>query len=185
MLCERQLSEPGLQSLTYRGHDWPRALYFRSLFQLPRLARSHHGLQDDRCLLSRDIDRGGIQDLTGQQDLSGGVYWIDPCTSAFLGGSCSGGGSEGLFTLPEPGQLGYLGQSVIFGPRRFLFDFSLGKRTKIGESMNIEFRWEVFNAFNNTNLNTPENNVTDSNFGQITRTVSEPRVMQFALKVNF
>ena len=135
--------------------------------------------------LSRDADGEAIRDLTGRRDISGGVFWIDPCTSAFLGGSCSSGGSEGLFTLPEPGELGRLGQSIIFGPRRFLFDFSLSKRTRIGERTDVEFRWEVFNAFNNTNLALPQTNITNSNFGQITGTVTEPRVMQFALKVNF
>ena len=135
--------------------------------------------------LSKDTDGEAIRGLTGRRDISGGVFWIDPCTSAFLGGSCSSGGSEGLFTLPEPGELGRLGQSIIFGPRRFLFDFSLGKRTKVGEHADVEFRWEVFNAFNNTNLALPQTNITNSNFGQITGTVTEPRVMQFALKVNF
>ena len=90
-----------------------------------------------------------------------------------------------MFTLPEPGELGRLGQSIIFGPRRFLFDFSLSKRTRIGERTDVEFRWAVFNAFNNTNLALPQTNITNSNFGQITGTVTEPRVMQFALKVNF
>ena len=57
--------------------------------------------------LSQDTDGEAIRGLTGRRDISGGVFWIDPCTSAFLGRrSCSSGGGEGLFTLPEPGELG-------------------------------------------------------------------------------
>ena len=135
--------------------------------------------------LAQNLDAGELRDLTGRRDVGGGVFWIDPCTSAFLGGACSGGSPEGLLQLPEPGELGHLGTGILFGPRRFLFDFSLAKRTPLGERANLEFRWEVFNAFNNVNFQTPQFDVTNSNFGQITQTVSEPRVMQFALKVNF
>ena len=59
------------------------------------------------------------------------------------------------------------------------------KRTRIHETADLEFRWEVFNAFNNVNFSAPTLDVTSANFGQINRTVSEPRVMQFALKLNF
>ena len=112
-------------------------------------------------------------------------FGSDPCTSAFLGGSCASGSPQGLLELPEPGELGALGTGLLFGPRRFLFDFSLAKRTQVGERAELEFRWEVFNAFNNVNFHTPQFDVTNSNFGQIRQTVSETRVMQFALKVNF
>ncbi len=135
--------------------------------------------------LTENLDAGELRDLTGRRDVGGGVFWIDPCTSSFLGGSCTSGSPEGLLELPEPGELGRLGTGLLFGPRRFLFDFSLAKRTHVGEHAEVEFRWEVFNAFNNVNFHTPQFDVTNSNFGQITQTVSEPRVMQFALKVNF
>ena len=132
-----------------------------------------------------DLDHTQIQDMTGLANIGGQVFWIDPCTSAFLGGDCSAGGVEGAFNLPQPGEIGSLGQSVIWGPRRFLIDFGLFKRVPVGEGRDLEFRWEVFNAFNNVNFGIPQRNITNSNFGQITSTVSEPRVMQFALKLNF
>jgi hypothetical protein len=90
-----------------------------------------------------------------------------------------------LFTLPAPGQLGELGQTPIFGPRRFLVDAGLIKRVRLGESREAEFRWEVFNVFNTVNFAPPTLDITSAAFGRITRTVTNPRLMQFALKVNF
>jgi hypothetical protein len=90
-----------------------------------------------------------------------------------------------LFQLPAAGRLGELGQTPVTGPGRFLFDFSLLKRHRFRERYDIEFRWEVFNLFNNVNFALPESNIFSSNFGQIAQTVSNPRLMQFALKLNF
>jgi hypothetical protein len=65
-------------------------------------------------------------------------------------------------------------------------DFSLSKTTAIVERLNLEFRWEVFNLFNNVNFATPNNDLQDSlDLGTITNTVGGPRVMQFGLKLKF
>jgi len=136
--------------------------------------------------LTQNLTAGQIRALTGRRDVPDGVLWFDPCLSDFLGGECADSRApKGLFTLPQPGQLGMLGQSIIFGPRRFLVDMSLMKRTRLAERKDFEFRWEVFNVFNSVNFALPGLNITGSGFGRITRTVNNPRLMQFALKVNF
>jgi hypothetical protein len=144
-------------------------------------------ISDDNTVdLAQGMTNRDLQELTGRIDRAGGVFWYDPCLSSQVGGTCSSPGAvEGLFQLPEAGQLGRLSQTPVYGPQRFLLDFNVVKRVQITESSNVEFRWEVFNLFNNTNLELPVTNIFDSNFGQITRTVSEPRLMQFALKFNF
>jgi hypothetical protein len=136
--------------------------------------------------LTRNLSRGEIRALTGRRDTAGGVIWMDPCLSAYLGGQCLDPASpRGLFTLPAPGQLGELGQTPIFGPQRFLVDAGLIKRVRLRESREAEFRWEVFNVFNTVNFAPPTLDITSAAFGRITRTVNNPRLMQFALKVNF
>ena len=64
------------------------------------------------------------------------------------------------------------------------------KRTPITETVNLEFRMEAFNVFNKTNffigaaqLNQNINSPTQP-FGEITQTY-DPRILQFALKLNF
>src|SRR5262249_24950957 len=136
--------------------------------------------------LSQSLSVDQLRDLVGQRNIGGGVFWLDPCLSAIIGGACqSSDAVSGLLQLPRPGQLGELSQTLIYGPRRFTFDFNLAKRVKFNETTNLEFRWEIFNAFNNVNFNVPVTNIFDRSFGQVTRTIGEPRLMQFALKVNF
>lgn len=64
-------------------------------------------------------------------------------------------------------------------------DFGIMKRTYIREQMNIEFRFEMFNAFNRHIFGGPSTNVNDPvSFGKVS-SASAGRRGQFALKFNF
>ena len=83
-------------------------------------------------------------------------------------------------------------------------DFSIIRRFHISESKNIEFRTELFNLFNHANFANPISNFnavpatsidpntgqimpnnSPGDFGRITATSNNPRLIQFALKLNF
>ena len=99
----------------------------------------------------------------------------------------------------QPGQLGR--RIMLYGPRQQKWDFSLGKKTAIGERANIEFRMQALNAFNLTNflLFTPGNGITTTlgangtGFGQTSgayrdlSNTNDPggRIVEFSLRVNF
>jgi hypothetical protein len=54
--------------------------------------------------------------------------------------------------------------------------------------MNVQFRAEFFNIFNQVNFDIPNTNVSGGNFGRITRTdpsFGDPRILQFGLKFVF
>ena len=80
---------------------------------------------------------------------------------------------------------------IVPGPGQVNFDFALAKRTPLGstESRNLEFRAEFFNLFNHTQF--ALTNITNTNFsslatfGVIQSTSVAPRIIQFALKLNF
>jgi Carboxypeptidase regulatory-like domain/TonB-dependent Receptor Plug Domain/TonB dependent receptor len=77
---------------------------------------------------------------------------------------------------------------ILGGPSQINTDLSLIKLFPLGsrERANLEFRAEFFNAFNHPIFSDPDNTVSDGpSFGHITTTASNPRVIQFALKVNF
>jgi hypothetical protein len=83
---------------------------------------------------------------------------------------------------------GNSGVGIVFGPDQRNFDLALVKRTALralGESSNLEFRTEFFNAFNTTQFSNPGTNVSAATFGVISGTAVNPRIIQFALKLNF
>lgn len=91
-----------------------------------------------------------------------------------------------FFSNPQPGTLGNLQLTPVSGPGIWNMDLGFIKRTPITETVNIEFRAEAFNVFNKTNffLGALNQNINSSTFGNITQTY-DPRILQFALKVNF
>jgi hypothetical protein len=62
-------------------------------------------------------------------------------------------------------------------------NFSLAKTFPIGEVVRLDFRWEMFNAFNTPRFNPGSTNVQAPTFGQVTDTLNGPRRMQLGLKL--
>jgi hypothetical protein len=84
------------------------------------------------------------------------------------------------------GGFGNLGRNTLRGEAQHRFDVGLSKTTNITERINLQFRWDVFNVFNNVNFALPNNDLQDTtDFGRITSTIGGPRVMQFGLKLKF
>jgi len=144
-------------------------------------------ISDDNTVnLSQPLSAGDLRNLTGIQEIGNNIFFLDPCLSFNTGATCTDSNAvQGLFQLPNNGELGELTQTPIYGPSRLKVDFNLSKRTKITETTNMEFRWEIFNAFNTVNFGLPTTNILSSNFGQTTSVITNPRLMQFALKFNF
>jgi hypothetical protein len=67
------------------------------------------------------------------------------------------------------------------------FDFAVFKRTTFGpgERMNLEFRTEIFNLFNHPQFAAPNTTQVSPNFGVVTSTLGNPRLIQFGLKFAF
>ena len=62
----------------------------------------------------------------------------------------------------------------------------MNKRTSFTESINLEFRFEMYNVLKRVRFGNPASNVSDPvNFGKVTSQANAPRQGQFALKVNF
>jgi len=77
-------------------------------------------------------------------------------------------------------------RNFLYGPGQKNMDFSVVKFIPITERVRGEFRTEFFNIFNWANFANPNNNIAvPSTFGRITATSAGPRVIQFALKLNF
>lgn len=105
-----------------------------------------------------------------------------------------GTGSPGFFinpaafANPAAGTFGNCAPRAFHGPGIQNVDLSLFKRFPIKESWSVEFRTEFFNAFNHANFNNPSASIAASSlgsFGKSFSTVTDPREVQFALKLYF
>ena len=94
------------------------------------------------------------------------------------------GTSNAATLLNGAGRFGNFGRNVFHGPGVVNFDFTMIKRTRIGENKIIEFRSELFNVFNHANFGNPNGSIGSANFGRIT-TTADPRLIQFGLKFTF
>jgi Carboxypeptidase regulatory-like domain len=102
-------------------------------------------------------------------------------------------------TGPNQGRFGTLGRNTFRGPAFYNFDFALIKDTPFGrrksgaELVDLQFRSEFFNLFNIVTMGLPANVLqvnqvsgkilSDTGFGQISKTAGNSRQIQFSLKL--
>ncbi|HUL17596.1 MAG TPA: carboxypeptidase-like regulatory domain-containing protein [Terriglobales bacterium] len=113
---------------------------------------------------------GNIGACTGPSSLSGKGYWFNPCA----------------FAVPADGELGNASRAPLSGPNFVNTDFSVIKRFALPwENMGLDFRTEIFNLFNHAQFGLPTADITAPQFGQVSSTVNNPRLIQFGLKLTF
>jgi hypothetical protein len=89
------------------------------------------------------------------------------------------------------GELSPLSRAPLYGPRFVNTDFSAFKNFHIHEGYTVQFRAEFFNLFNHSQFYLPggptgmQDLSSISSFGAIYGTVNNPRVIQFALRLDF
>jgi hypothetical protein len=59
------------------------------------------------------------------------------------------------FATPQPGTFGNVPRNFLRGPNFRQFDLVFNKRFKFSETVNLEFRTEIFNVFNHPNFDIP------------------------------
>ena len=131
----------------------------------------------DRVDVVGDPFQGANHSIT-----SGYVQWVNPAA----------------FAQPANGTFGNEARGQFYGPGFATVDFSIFKNTPITERVNTQFRIEMFNIFNHTNLgllgSSPK--LSSGSFGRITDTIGdyngatgigagEPFNVQLALKIVF
>lgn len=129
----------------------------------------------DRVNVVGDPNSGVNRSLT-----NGYVQWFNPAA----------------FALPTPGTFGNEKRNQFYGPAFADVDLSVFKTTRITERVAAQFRVEMFNIFNRTNLSGPGTTFTSSSLGRSSDTIGdangapgigagEPFNVQLALKLIF
>lgn len=88
------------------------------------------------------------------------------------------------FQDTERGFFGNSERAPISGPGLNNFVIGIQKDFELAESKLLEFRLEMFNAFNHAQFRNPNGSVANRNFGLVSA-ARQPRVVQMALKLQF
>ena len=88
------------------------------------------------------------------------------------------------YAAPAPGHFGNEHNGTVLSPGFLNFDMAIYKTFPIHDRLALEFRGEMFNAFNHTNPIGYSAALGSGNFGQIT-SAKDPRTGEFALRLNF
>ncbi len=111
--------------------------------------------------------------LTGQKVFASGTRnsktWFNPAA----------------FAAPPAYTYGNAGRNTVYGPGMQTMDFGLVREFPVAEKARFEARAEFFNAFNHTNLGTPNRFVNTSSFGSITEVSSPGREIQLSARLSF
>jgi hypothetical protein len=93
----------------------------------------------------------GVNPVAQNQSIT---HWINPAAFA----------QPAAFTFGDAPRF----LSNLRAPKFFNYDMGIEKWWGLGEARRIQFRFEMFNAFNHPNFFEPDTNLGDSNFGTIT-----------------
>lgn len=116
--------------------------------------------------------------------------WNPAFTGPVILGNATQWFNPQAFIVPASGTFGNVGRNVLTGPGLATVDFSVLKNTPISERLHVQFRAEIFNLLNRTNLDTPNLIVFTSPTGApspvagtLTSTSTTSRQVQFGLKL--
>ncbi len=134
----------------------------------------------DLSLCSCSVSFGGFTDVDKANYNGAPIEFHDPRASAnhqFF--------STGPFSSESLGVFGNANRRFFHGPGLNNWDFVLLKNTKITERTSLEFRAEFFDVFNHAQFSNPSPaDFNSATFGGVT-SARDPRIGQFALKLNF
>jgi hypothetical protein len=191
--------EVNLHNRASADFDRRHRFVFSSIYDLPKF---YHGSSRAASLLANDWELAGILTLqtgTPFSVLTNATAFVQAradfapgCTasSAELSGSVDSRLNKYFDTscfvaATGLGNYGHTGRNILRGPNQRNVDFSVVKFFPVTEGKKLEFRSEFFNLLNMTSFANPVNIKASANFGQIVRTSTGSRVIQFAMKFNF
>ena len=133
--------------------------------------------------INGDITNTGNTGCYARPVVNGQVELSNPTTARWI--------NTGALDWPDfvPGstirQFGNSGRHNVRTDGVSNFDLSLFKQFRFSESRYVEFRLELFNAFNTPTFGTPSRVFNSSNFGAVTGTALRERNIQMGLKIAF
>ena len=144
-------------------------------WQLAPLLSMHTG-QPINVLTGTDVSETGVGLDRPNLILPDQAYLNSSNPTLFL--------NRAAFQAQAVGTFGNLGRDVLFAPGAIQLDVALSRVFQIRERWQLTPRFEAFNVINHPNFGAPNTTLSSSQFGVIT-TAGDPRILQFAMKLQF
>lgn len=118
-----------------------------------------------------------------------GPYFVPATVIGKDGRAVAGDGQASfdgqVFFQPDAGTIGALQRRMFSGPWTFNLDAGIQKETKITERQSIQFRMESTNVLNHPTWYFGDQTITSTQFGRISSTLYDRRLIQFGLYYRF
>jgi hypothetical protein len=151
---------------------------------LNRASRSYYNTADT------SLNQAQLNQVVGFHMTGNGPMIVSP--SAINPADGTGVNADGdpafkgqIFFNPGAGTLGVLQRRYFSGPWTFGMDMSLMKKFNLTEKANVEFRADAFNVLNHATFWSGDQNINSTNFGVVSSTFYQPRIMEFGLMFRF
>ncbi|HEX8872934.1 MAG TPA: hypothetical protein VF758_09220, partial [Candidatus Acidoferrum sp.] len=124
---------------------------------------------------------------------AGTILGENPIRANYTGAPVFGPGTQtaerwfntAAFATPAAYTFGNVGRNTVYGPGMQTVDAALVREFTVSEAARFQFRGELFNALNHTNLGTPNRFVNTPQFGTITEAATPNREVQVSLRFSF
>ena len=126
--------------------------------------------------IPRDIANIGARSISQRPNVNGDPNIDNPTSDRWF--------DRSVFSEPAPFTYGNAGRNIIIGPNNQAWTLGFYKNFMIREPHSLQFRVEMFNAFNHVNLNNPTTSFDSPNIGRIFGS-APARQIQFGLKYYF
>jgi hypothetical protein len=142
-----------------------------------------------RNTAASNLAKAELDSLLGLRQTGDGPFFVAASARGSDGRAVAPDGSAPFsgqaFFHPGPGQIGGLQQRMFSGPWTFNLDFALLKTTRITEGHSLELRVEASNVFNHPTWFVDDQQIGSVNFGRITSTFYDRRLLQFSVHYRF
>jgi hypothetical protein len=132
-----------------------------------------------------NLDRDGQAGSPGAGGRADRVGDIPQTTEGDVRSRLDGYLNPEAFARAPRSRYGTLGRNTIRGPGAHLWDMRMTKLTRIREGLNLRFFSEFFNLWNHAAFGNPGSVLDTAAFGTIRTTLSNARIVQLALKLEF
>ena len=93
--------------------------------------------------------------------------------------------NSAAFAAPPAYTFGDVGRNSVYGPGMQTMDLSVQRTLSIRRKASFQVRGDFFNAFNHTNLGSPNRFVNEPQFGSITMPMTPGREIQISARYQF